>query len=154
MKPLIECFAVDAARKGLEPLRMSSGGSEYLWEIVSVEKLQWIEGAQDRFAGEEECLLVFDPNEWNLPARLEVGRIAGCDEAPVGYRCAMKEVKSVFGQPWTQNADFYVLGNDGRLLGMRTHEDTGSNTGMWIPKTEPNQSPEPTSGLRPAVAHL
>ena len=146
MTPLPEADCIEAVRVALSPFRMRDvrdGG--YLWEVVSIERVRWDDAASERFAGSEECLLVLDPNHWNMPARLEVARLAGYAAAAIGYRCCREDVKQLLSKSWTANADFYVLSSDGCFLGMRTHEDTGSDAGMWIPRgQEPNKAPEPT----------
>ena len=134
MTPLHEADSLATARAALEPYRTQSWNAvQYLWEAVG-EKVRWDETASESLNGEEECVLVFDPNPWNMPVRLEVGRIAKCDDAPLAYRCAKEQVKMFLAQTWVANADFYLLSADGRFLGLRSHEDIDSATGMWVSK--------------------
>lgn len=133
MTPVPEAEALAAARAALEPYRTHSWNAvQYLWEAVG--EVSWDETASESLTGKEECFLVFDPNAWNMAARLEFGRIAKCDHAPLAYRCVKEEMKVFLAQSWVANADFYVLSADGQFLGLRSHEDTESATGMWIPK--------------------
>ena len=134
MMPLPESEALAVARAALEPYRTHNWDAvQYLWEAVG-EKVRWDDTASESLTGKEECILVFDPNPWNMPARLEVGRIAKCDDAQLAYRCAKDEVRALFSQSWVANADFYILSADERFLGLRSHEDIESTTGMWIPQ--------------------
>ncbi len=134
MKPVSESDSVAAVRGALEPYRKLPWDQvHYLWEAVG-EKVRWDDKGANAFASKEECVLVFDPNPWNMPARLEVGRLAKCDGAPLAYRCSREDVRGFLSQRWVSNADFYVLSVDGVLPGLRSHEDPDSATGMWLPK--------------------
>ena len=134
MTRIPEAEAIAAARAALKPLQTHDWAVvQYLWEVVG-EDVRWDEAAAELLAGQEECVLVFDPNPWNMPARIELGRNANCDDAPLGYRCSKDDVKSLLRQPWVSNADFYVLSSDESLIGFRSHEDVESSSGMWVPK--------------------
>ena len=52
---------------------------------------------------------------------------------------AKDEVKRMVSQTWTPDADFDVLGTDGRSLGMRTHEAIGSVAGVWFQRKKRRQ---------------
>jgi hypothetical protein len=141
MKSLPEVQWIEATRSALASGHIPSNENpQYLWESVGLEKVEWIEDAASYFCETQEYILVLDPNPQNMPARLEMARISGDDEAPVAHHCSGDEVKKLFLEHWTPWADFYILSADGLFIGMRTHEDTGSASGMWIQKLKAEQS--------------
>jgi len=118
MELLSQCFA-DSSRS-------------YFWE-----SLQDIEWSGDRPVAEyfpdDSYDIVFDPNGGTLSSRLAAARHFGRDDTPLGYRLTRAELLDMSRQPWVADADFYVIGSDGLLRALRTHEDPDLQYGFWIP---------------------
>ncbi|MBA4015733.1 MAG: hypothetical protein C0483_00950 [Pirellula sp.] len=136
MKSLPDAELLAMTQAALEPYRTHDWSAvQYLWEAVGFG-ICWDETASDQLVGKRDCHLVLDPNPQNMPARLAVARSAKRDDVPLGYGCTLEEVRELLSQSWVSNADFYVLDAAGIFLGLRSHEDVLSATGMWVPKRQ------------------
>jgi hypothetical protein len=104
----------------------------YFWE--SIQDIGW-SGDQPvaEFLNEDSYDIVFDPNSGTMSSRLAAARYFGRDDSPLGYHLTQAELLSMSRQPWVADADFYVMGSDGSLRALRTHEDPDSQYGFWIP---------------------
>jgi hypothetical protein len=104
----------------------------YFWE--SVQDIEW---SGDRpvaeFFSEDSYDIVFDPNGGTMSSRIAAARYFGRDDTPLGYHLTRVELLDMSRQHWIADADFYVIGGDGSLRALRTHEDPDSQDGFWIP---------------------
>jgi hypothetical protein len=141
MKSFPEAEAITAIRCALDEYRTREWNTvQYLWEAIG-EGLRWDEKAVESLSGEEECLVVFDPNEWNLAERIKFAALVQLEGSIIAFQCTREKLKTMFSRASFGEADFYVLDAHGKFLGLRSHEDEASLTGMWVPlpKSRPNQ---------------
>ena len=135
MSPLSDECALDSLRESLERLCGNVlPECNYYWEAIAVEYLVWSDDVviADKFC-DAEYDLIFDPNPWTKPGRSAAALYVGRSDTPLGYRVTRKELTDMLRQTWMTGEDFYVIALTGRFCGLRTHEDPGSQRGVWLP---------------------